>query len=145
MQDKQTAGPWDAWIGKAKYAMTGPAAAASFIACRALKIDGGHEMLFVEISSKSMECPGIALGDTIARAVANARLIAVAPELLEAMKKRVKNAEERAFEDWLARGRPSGDVESVQRQWEESSDLADMQAEWSSEIALIAKATGSTL
>lgn len=79
-----------------------------------------------------------------ATTLANARLIAAAPELLEAMKKRVKNAEERAFEDWLARERPSGDVESVQRQWEESSDLADMHAEWSSEIALIAKATGST-
>lgn len=83
-------------------------------------------------------------GERVAVQQANAHLIAAAPELLEAMKKRVKNAEERAFEDWLARERPSGDVESVQRQWEESSDLADMQAEWSSEIALIAKATGST-
>lgn len=75
-------------------------------------------------------------------AKANARLIAAAPELIEAIAKRVKNAEERAFEDWWARERPSGDVEDVQRKWEESSDLADMQDEWSTEISLIEKAIG---
>lgn len=34
--------------------------------------------------------------------------------------------EARAFEDWLARVCPSGDCEAVQRQWEESSDYADL-------------------
>lgn len=32
--------------------------------------------------------------------------------------------EQSAFEDWLARVCPSGDVESVQYQWEHSSDYA---------------------
>ncbi|AZS78763.1 hypothetical protein ELS24_10100 [Achromobacter spanius] len=36
--------------------------------------------------------------------------------------------EQSAFERWLERTCPSGDVESVQRQWEASSDYADFQA-----------------
>ncbi len=31
-----------------------------------------------------------------------------------------------AFENWLSRNCPSGDAESVQRQWESSSDYADL-------------------
>lgn len=33
-----------------------------------------------------------------------------------------------AFEEWLYRVCPSGDVEQVQRKWEESSEYADLQA-----------------
>lgn len=36
--------------------------------------------------------------------------------------------EQAAFEDWMERTCPSGDVESVQRQWEASSDFADFHA-----------------
>jgi len=35
--------------------------------------------------------------------------------------------EQYAFEDWLASECPSGDVESVQRQWEESAEYLDLQ------------------
>lgn len=35
--------------------------------------------------------------------------------------------EQRAFEDWLERVSPSGDAESVRRQWEASSDFKDSQ------------------
>lgn len=35
--------------------------------------------------------------------------------------------EQSAFEDWLNRERPSGDVESVQYQWVKSSDYSDYQ------------------
>ena len=36
--------------------------------------------------------------------------------------------EQAAFEDWMERTCPSGDVEAVQRQWESSSDYADFHA-----------------
>ncbi|WLW64269.1 hypothetical protein RA224_12830 [Achromobacter aegrifaciens] len=36
--------------------------------------------------------------------------------------------EQAAFEEWLERTCPSGDVEAVQRQWEASSDYADFHA-----------------
>lgn len=124
MQDKYTPGPWEAMGSLVRSPM--------------------HQPEGLPRGVQIAECrDGYFLPHT-PEAKANARLIAAAPELLEAMKRRVKNAEERAFEDWLARERPSGDVESVQRQWEESSDLADLQDEWASEIALIAKATGGT-
>lgn len=38
----------------------------------------------------------------------------------------VQPDEQAAFETWLAEKCPSGDVTDVQRQWEESSDYADM-------------------
>lgn len=37
-----------------------------------------------------------------------------------------REAEQAAFEDWCDRNSPSGDCESVQRQWEASSDYADL-------------------
>lgn len=73
---------------------------------------------------------------------ANARLIASAPELLEALSTKVKDAEQRVFEDWLESNSPSGDHEQVQRQWLESSDYRDFVAEWGDQLAAIAKATG---
>lgn len=74
---------------------------------------------------------------------ANARLIAAAPDLYEALSNRFDNAEQRAFEDWLARTTPSGDVEQVQAQWERSSAFLDFCDEWRAERAALAKATGS--
>lgn len=72
---------------------------------------------------------------------ANARLIAMAPDLLAYVKRKAENSEQREFEDWLHRNRPSGDVTEVQRQWEESSEYSDFCDEWSAELELIAKAT----
>jgi hypothetical protein len=40
--------------------------------------------------------------------------------------KPVDNSEQSAFEDWITRTNPSGDVESVQRQWISSWDYADL-------------------
>lgn len=73
---------------------------------------------------------------------ANRALIAAAPELLEALAKIVDNAEQRAFEDWLASNCPSGCVEQVQDQWEQSSEFADFCDDWEVERAAIAKARG---
>ncbi|WP_462052465.1 hypothetical protein ACSYS7_001747 [Stenotrophomonas maltophilia] len=73
---------------------------------------------------------------------ANARLIAAAPELLEALSKAVRETEQFLFDAWLVRVCPSGDVESVQRQWLASSDHRDFVDEWREQIDAIAKATG---
>lgn len=45
-----------------------------------------------------------------------------------------KDAEQAAFEEWLDRKRPSGDVESVQSQWEHSYEYADLCAEYQNDI-----------
>lgn len=71
---KPTLGEWEAWTGAAKFGITGPAAAASMVATSAIRQSGfGH---FVDLASSSQECPGIALGDTKERAIANANLFA---------------------------------------------------------------------
>ncbi len=73
---------------------------------------------------------------------ANARLIAAAPELLEALSKAVRETEHFLFEAWLVRVCPSGDVDAVQRQWLESSDHLDFLTEWREQLDVITKATG---
>ena len=72
----------------------------------------------------------------------NARLIATAPELLQALKTIIKEAEQIAFEAWLCQESPSGDAEKVNRSWEESSTFADFTAQYKTAIAAVAKATG---
>ena len=64
----------------------------------------------------------------------------ITKELLEALKGSIENAEQEAFESWLADKSPSGDAEQVKRQWEESSDLHDFLSQWKRELAVIAKA-----
>jgi len=71
---------------------------------------------------------------------ANARLLSAAPDLLAALKGRVKNEEQRIFEDWLHDKTPSGDVEQVQDQWERSSEYLDFHDAWAVEISAIFKA-----
>lgn len=73
---------------------------------------------------------------------ANARLIAAAPDLLEALTKAVRETEHFLFEAWLVRVCLSGDVEAVQRQWLASSDYCGFIDEWREQIDAIAKATG---
>lgn len=70
-------------------------------------------------------------------------LSVAAPELLSLVLKRVKNEEQRFFEVWLDMKSPSGDAESVQRQWKESSCYQDFLLEWGAEVDAIAKATGA--
>lgn len=73
---------------------------------------------------------------------ANARLIAAAPDLLEALTKKVQDAEQQMFEDWLEFNSPSGDHEAIQRQWLESNDYRGFSGEWREQLDAIAKATG---
>ena len=78
---KHTPGPWDAWIGASKFSITGPGAAAtSFF----LVADKDLARLIIQIGSESGEAPAVATGNSVERARANARLIAAAPDLLEA-------------------------------------------------------------
>lgn len=91
---KHTPGDWEAWIGCAKYAITGPAAASSLVATKAMDVESYG--FYVCLSSHSKECPGIALGNTKEKAEANARLIAAAPELLEALILMVRTHDEPA-------------------------------------------------
>jgi hypothetical protein len=67
------------------------------VAAGAIRRTEGYEVLLVELSSEYMECPGIALGDTRERAVANAYLIAAAPELLEALSETLAFCEANTF------------------------------------------------
>lgn len=115
-ETKFTPGPWSAWLGRGGHSRTGPAAAAAHLFVSEHK--KSPYGAFVEMSSKSMECPCIALGDTKERAEANARLIAAAPELLEALQK----------------------LCAIQ----ESGDVACWAGEWDQARAAIAKATGAT-
>ncbi len=48
------------------------------------------------------------------------------PVKATSLKRRAKEVEQAAFQVWLARVRPIGDVESVQQQWEDSSDYVDL-------------------
>lgn len=72
--------------------------------------------------------------------IANARLAAAAPDLFGELQKIVSSAEQAAFEDWLSKVCPSGDAESVHRQWQESFSFLDFAEEWKSARDAIAKA-----
>ena len=74
---------------------------------------------------------------------ANAQLIAAAPELLSSLSKKVNDAEQACFEEWLDSKSPRGDHEEVQREWRQSSDYKDFFVEWDEQIDAIAKATGA--
>lgn len=67
-----------------------------------------------------------------------------APDLLDALKDVVENAHQAAFEGWLLRTSPSGDVEQVQRAWKESADYEDFSDAWCASLDVIAKATGES-
>ena len=73
---------------------------------------------------------------------ANANLIVAAPELLQALKTLVKEAEQCAFEAWLCQESPSGDSGKVKSSWRKSSTFADFIAQYKTAIAAVAKATG---
>jgi len=80
--------------------------------------------------------------DQAGEAIANARLIAAAPDLLAELMACVANENQEAFDDWFYLVAPSGDVENVQRQWKESSSYLDFLSKTTGARAAIAKATG---
>lgn len=83
-----TRGPWYSWGHSSGHPVTGPAAAAAMCAIDAVKkSEISRKCTLVEIASESHVEVAIAIGDSRAEALANARLIAAAPELLEALKK----------------------------------------------------------
>lgn len=74
----------------------------------------------------------------------NARLIAAAPKLLAIVARALRDGEQSHFEDWLERTCPSGDVESVKRQWLESSDYVLFANVYREELAVLDKIEGNT-
>lgn len=75
---------------------------------------------------------------------ANAKLIAAAPDLLEALEGLLDNEKQSSFEYWISINSPSGDVESVYSQWMESSEYHEFLDLYSNEIAAVAKARGES-
>lgn len=74
---------------------------------------------------------------------ANTKLICAAPDLFKELSFVVETEEQSHFEQWLARVTPSGDCESVQAQWLDSSDFEDFCDIWSGPIAALNKARGN--
>jgi hypothetical protein len=75
---------------------------------------------------------------------ANRDIMAAAPELFKELSFVVDTEEQSCFEQWLSRATPSGDCDSVQSQWLESSDFEDFCDLYSGPISAIAKAKGAT-
>lgn len=88
------------------------------------------------------EHPTLGQGISDTQALTNARLIAAAPELYQALEKACKETEHFQFEAWLVTESPSGDCEEVQRKWLESSDYKDFIDEWRDQLDALAKARG---
>jgi hypothetical protein len=76
--------------------------------------------------------------------IANANLIAAAPDLLEALENILDNEKQSSFEHWASATRPSGDCESVHSQWLESSSYQDFLDLYGDEIAAVSKARGQS-
>jgi len=64
-------------------------------------------------------------------------------ELVSVLKTITDNAEQNAFEDWLERICPSGDVTEVQRRWKDSGAYIHFSEEWGFALDAIAKAQGA--
>ena len=73
---------------------------------------------------------------------ADADLIAAAPDLFKELQLVLDYEEQSQFERWVEIADPSGDCESVQRQWLESAEYEDFCDLWSGPIAAVAKALG---
>lgn len=84
------------------------------------------EMVKAAFDQFEIRAPGFATGNDARRAI-YAAMLAAAPTPPASAQDDAKD-EQAAFEEWLERTCPSGDVESVQRQWEASSDYADFHA-----------------
>lgn len=83
-------------------------------------------------------------GERERKAEEAARLIAAAPDLLSSLSKKVNDAEQALFDEWLESKLPSGDHEEVQCKWLNSSEYNDFFVEWSEQIEAISKATGES-
>ena len=86
--NKHTPGPWGHWIDAGKYVVTGPSAAHAMVAEKAIRnsdhLGAGWRDSF-HVLSHIGRVPALALGDSEEEAKANARLIAAAPDLLQAL------------------------------------------------------------
>jgi hypothetical protein len=89
---KHSQGPWEAWIGgKSRLSVTGPAAAAVMCCRFALRDDPVSKgEPWVEVAATDQTAPALVFGDTQEQCEANARLIAAAPDLLEALQRLAK-------------------------------------------------------
>lgn len=118
---KHTPGPWEFWSGYNPFDKVEAQVTA----------DGGD----IVIASYN---------HLIEEGQANASLLAAAPDLLKELETIVDQEQQSSFEQWFTRAKPSGDCDSVQSKWLESSEYEDFCDIWDGPIAAISKARGKT-
>jgi len=98
----------------------------------------------ISSTGEIVQTEGVALsGISRPETRANKALMSAAPDLLKELGFIVDTEEQSCFEQWLSRVTPSGDCDSVQAQWLDSSDFEDFCDLWSGPISAINKARGS--
>lgn len=137
---KHTPGPWktrESWCGNGVeiYAHD-PAIKKPCIPTELASVDDSHDEWKAN-TTRIVTCVNAMEGLTNAQVAGLRKSHA---ELVAEMSKLADDAEQAAFEEWLIRVCPSGDVDSVQQQWDGSSDFADFAEKWKVARAALATA-----
>ncbi len=115
--NKHTPGPWSYWSGYNPF-----------------------DKLEAQVTAEGGDIVIASYNSLIKEGEANACLMAAAPDMFAALVSMVGNAQQRIFEDWLQRVRPSGDADSVHAQWLDSGDYLDFTESWAEQLDAIDKA-----
>lgn len=141
LEGKATKGPWEwseggEWISSPSHILLCPSNVPGGI-----DIPDGWGALLGAHSGTNEESEANAQLITAARN-AVPTLIADVKALAEALGNRIDIAEECAFDEWLSRTTPSGDITDVQNQWKDSVEFFEFCERWKVEIAALARIQG---